>query len=209
MHSCRCAGLRAHVGTLHFQVPVPACAAFPTCICLNLAFCMRSARLWQRGALSSFAFAACLSLQVFDAGSRTLLRQFKGHKAAVHVARFAADSLNVVTGGDDGLVLMWDVTSGQQVRGHWLDGKMWVDAAQLCWPTLRTFKDICLLTHTGVHFSRAYRLCAISSKQPCKRRFVGYWRVSGRAVLEEQPSSQKCSAFLFLECFIDVSPSCV
>ena len=54
--------------------------------------------------------------QVFDAGSRTLLRQFKGgHKAPVHVAKFAADQQHVLTGGDDGLLILWDVTSGQQV----------------------------------------------------------------------------------------------
>ncbi|EFN51794.1 hypothetical protein CHLNCDRAFT_139756 [Chlorella variabilis] len=57
---------------------------------------------------------------VFDSSSRTLLRQFKGHKAPVHVAKFA-EGQHVITGGDDGLVALWDVTSGQQVctlRGH-------------------------------------------------------------------------------------------
>lgn len=54
-------------------------------------------------------------MQVFDSGSRALLRQFKGHKAPVHVAHFAADQLRVLSGGDDGVVAMWDVTSGQQV----------------------------------------------------------------------------------------------
>lgn len=58
---------------------------------------------------------------MFDAGSRTLLRQFKGHRAPVHVARFAADQLHVVTGGDDGVVALWDITSGQQVRS-WCQG---------------------------------------------------------------------------------------
>jgi WD40 repeat protein len=54
--------------------------------------------------------------QVFDAGSRTLLRQFKAHKAPVHVARFALGQLHVLSGGDDGQVMLWDVTSGEQVR---------------------------------------------------------------------------------------------
>jgi U3 small nucleolar RNA-associated protein 15 len=60
-------------------------------------------------------------MQVFDSGSRALLRQLKGHKAPVHVARFAADQLHVLSGGDDGVVAVWDVTSGQQVSsmlGH-------------------------------------------------------------------------------------------
>ena len=60
--------------------------------------------------------AAAAALQVFDAASRTLLRQLKGHKAPVHVARFAAGQLHVITGGDDGLVALWDITSGQQAR---------------------------------------------------------------------------------------------
>lgn len=55
------------------------------------------------------------SLQVFDAGSRTLLRQFKGHTAPVHVAKFAAGQLHVLSGSDDSHVSLWDVTSGQQV----------------------------------------------------------------------------------------------
>ncbi|KAL4854143.1 U3 small nucleolar RNA-associated protein 15 [Chlorella vulgaris] len=60
-------------------------------------------------------------VQVFDAGSRTLLRQFKGHTAPVHVAKFAAGQLHVLSGSDDSHVSLWDVTSGQQVctlRGH-------------------------------------------------------------------------------------------
>lgn len=54
-------------------------------------------------------------MQIFDSGSRALLRQLKAHKAPVHVARFAADQLHVLSGGDDGMVATWDVTSGQQV----------------------------------------------------------------------------------------------
>lgn len=42
--------------------------------------------------------------QVFDANSRTLLRQLKGHKRPVHVARFALDRLHVLSGSDDATV---------------------------------------------------------------------------------------------------------
>ena len=55
--------------------------------------------------------------QVFDASSRGLLRQFKGHQRPVHVARFAPDKLHVLSGGDDALARWWDVSSGKQVGG--------------------------------------------------------------------------------------------
>ena len=54
-------------------------------------------------------------MQVLDSNSRTLLRQFKGHKAPVHVTHFSADQLGVLSGGDDGRLILWDITSGQQV----------------------------------------------------------------------------------------------
>lgn len=79
--------------------------------CLGLTPCRPEARCE-----SPAARPLPLPAQVFDAGSRTLLRQFKGHRAPVHVARFATDQLHVISGGDDGLVALWDVTSGQQVQ---------------------------------------------------------------------------------------------
>lgn len=45
---------------------------------------------------------ACL--QVFDAASRTLLRQLKGHEAPVHATVFAADKLKALSGSDDSTV---------------------------------------------------------------------------------------------------------
>ena len=73
-------------------------------------------------------------MQVFDSGSRTLLRQFKGHKAPVHVARFAADQLHVLSGGDDGLLALWDVTSGHQVGWFRRQQQLCMCAATSCWP---------------------------------------------------------------------------
>lgn len=42
--------------------------------------------------------------QVFDVGSRAVLRQLKGHQRPVHVARFSPDKLHVLSGGDDATV---------------------------------------------------------------------------------------------------------
>jgi len=47
------------------------------------------------------ADARLAALQVFDTNSRTLLRQLKGHKRAVRVARYAPDRLHVLSASDD------------------------------------------------------------------------------------------------------------
>ena len=54
-------------------------------------------------------------VQVFDTGSRTVLRQFKGHKRACHVARFSPDRLHVLSGSDDVTARWWDIASGAQL----------------------------------------------------------------------------------------------
>ena len=101
--------------TAHQACPAAACSASQRCLLRLL--------LQQADATAPSPFAAAASPQVFDSGSRTLLRQFKGgHKAPVHVAKFAADQQHVLTGGDDGLLILWDVISGQQVSAgqqHW------------------------------------------------------------------------------------------
>ena len=43
-------------------------------------------------------------MQVFDAGSRTLLRQLKAHKRAAHVAHFSPDRMHVLSAADDATV---------------------------------------------------------------------------------------------------------
>ena len=60
------------------------------------------------------------SVQVFDAGSRSVLRQLKAHKRPTHVARFSPDRQHVLSGSDDVTVRWWDITSGEQVAR--LDG---------------------------------------------------------------------------------------
>ena len=43
---------------------------------------------------------------MFDAASRTLLRQLKGHEAPVHAAIFAEDKLKALSGSDDSTVCL-------------------------------------------------------------------------------------------------------
>lgn len=57
---------------------------------------------------------------MFDASSRTVLRQLKAHKRPTHVARFSPDRQHVLSGSDDVTVRWWDITSGAQVAR--LDG---------------------------------------------------------------------------------------
>lgn len=54
-------------------------------------------------------------VQVFDAESRSLLRQLRGHLRPVHVARFSPVHPQLLSGGDDATVRLWDITAGQQV----------------------------------------------------------------------------------------------
>lgn len=60
-------------------------------------------------------------VQLFDPGSRALLRQLKACARPVHVARFDPGRLHVLSGGDDAVARWWDVTQGRQVarwNGH-------------------------------------------------------------------------------------------
>ncbi|CAM6119018.1 unnamed protein product [Calypogeia fissa] len=56
-------------------------------------------------------------VQVFDAGSRTILRQLKGHKRAVHWVRYSLqDKLHVLSGSDDNTVRWWDVAAQEPIQ---------------------------------------------------------------------------------------------
>lgn len=59
-------------------------------------------------------------VQIFDAGSRSLLRQMSLHKRPVHSVTFAHDKLHLLSAGDDATVRWWDVASGNQISR--LDG---------------------------------------------------------------------------------------
>ncbi|KAI8110895.1 hypothetical protein M9434_004469 [Picochlorum sp. BPE23] len=60
-------------------------------------------------------------VQVFDANSRSLLRQMTSHSRPVHSVAFAHDKLHLLSAGDDATVRWWDVASGNQISrfdGH-------------------------------------------------------------------------------------------
>ncbi|KAK3269238.1 hypothetical protein CYMTET_22303 [Cymbomonas tetramitiformis] len=59
-------------------------------------------------------------VQVFDAGSRSVLRQLEGHTRPVHTVKFGTDKLHVFSGGDDATARWWDVATGAQLTR--LDG---------------------------------------------------------------------------------------
>ena len=60
-------------------------------------------------------------VQLFDAHSRALLRQFRGHAGAVRAVRHGSDRRSLVSGGDDATCRLWDVATGTQLAlcaGH-------------------------------------------------------------------------------------------
>lgn len=60
-------------------------------------------------------------VRLFDAGSRSLLRQLPGHGGrAARCVRYAPDRARVLSCGDDGSARWWDVATGAQLRR--LDG---------------------------------------------------------------------------------------
>jgi WD40 repeat protein len=58
---------------------------------------------------------AVTHLQVFDAGSRSVLRQFKGHARPCQVVRWSPDKLHLLSGSDDVTLRWWDITQGTQL----------------------------------------------------------------------------------------------
>jgi dipeptidyl aminopeptidase/acylaminoacyl peptidase len=78
---------------------------------------------------------------LFDARSRTLLRQFGDERAGVSGLAFSPDGKIVATGGTEGAIHLWDVASGKQLGqldGHrgWVylsispDGRLLASAGQ-------------------------------------------------------------------------------
>nr|SVE93611.1 EOG090X05X9 [Scapholeberis mucronata] len=54
-------------------------------------------------------------LKLFDIGSKSLLRIFKGHTGPVHRCKFTVDNIHVVSFSDDKSVSLWDIPSETQI----------------------------------------------------------------------------------------------
>jgi len=60
-------------------------------------------------------------VQVFDLASRAVLRTFKGHESAVHVAQFTPNKTQVMSCSDDKTVRLWSLEDDRELncfRGH-------------------------------------------------------------------------------------------
>ena len=57
-------------------------------------------------------------VQLFDCGSRAVLRKFTTHSAAVRAVRWSADKLHLGSASDDATVRIWDISTGNCVRRH-------------------------------------------------------------------------------------------
>lgn len=54
-------------------------------------------------------------VRLFDINTKSLLRLFKGHKAAVHRTFFTSDSKKITSFSDDKTVAIWDIPSEKQI----------------------------------------------------------------------------------------------
>ncbi|KAF9285600.1 snoRNA-binding rRNA-processing protein [Mortierella antarctica] len=60
-------------------------------------------------------------IQLFDIGSRAILRTFRDHRHPVHVAKFSSDKTQIMSASDDKTVRIWDMPSETPVTiftGH-------------------------------------------------------------------------------------------
>lgn len=54
-------------------------------------------------------------IRLFDVNTKSLLRLFSGHKAAIHRTFFTADNLHIASFSDDKTVAVWDIPSEKQI----------------------------------------------------------------------------------------------
>ncbi|XP_034176625.1 U3 small nucleolar RNA-associated protein 15 homolog [Osmia lignaria lignaria] len=54
-------------------------------------------------------------IKVFDVNTKSLLRLFSGHKAAVHRTFFTADNLHIASFSDDKTTALWDIPTEKQI----------------------------------------------------------------------------------------------
>lgn len=61
------------------------------------------------------------SIQVFEVGTRSILRQLTGHVRPCHVTQFDQDNTHLLSGADDKTLRCWDLPTGDEVlcmKGH-------------------------------------------------------------------------------------------
>lgn len=54
-------------------------------------------------------------IKLFDVNTKSLLRLFSGHKAAVHRTFFTADNLHIASFSDDKTTALWDIPTEKQI----------------------------------------------------------------------------------------------
>ncbi|KAI9251965.1 WD40-repeat-containing domain protein [Sporodiniella umbellata] len=55
-------------------------------------------------------------VQMFDGGSRAILRTFKGHELPTQVTQFTTSKSNIMSASDDKTVRLWDIPTGNSVN---------------------------------------------------------------------------------------------
>ena len=86
---------------------------------------------WKSGGITSCIFSSCGQFVVSGSYDRTIkiwdvktgkeLREFIGHKNAVHFVSFSPCGQFIVSGSRDGIIKLWDVKTGKELRefiGH-------------------------------------------------------------------------------------------
>lgn len=74
------------------------------------------AAAWRKDGRMLAAAGESKIVRVFDVSTRSLLREFKGHEAAVRAISFGLSQTRLTTAGHDSTVRLWDVSTGDQTE---------------------------------------------------------------------------------------------